>query len=538
MNISQRLTALIAVALISLLSVMLLGVSKLNDQAARLKYISEHSMQSALLANRIANDLNQNRIVLFVHILSSKDQEKAEIVKFVSANRDLLTKNINAYSQLVAGQEDAALYKQLQNAYNDYDSLYMSAIKLSDDRDFTAAFELANVTGFAKFTAVIQPVNGLVKFNEDYAKHLIVEAEQANLKSIALFWGISGLGIVLVLFIGILIYRAIKKPMVDSLAALSHIEANLDFTGRIPVRGNDEISQLVKAVNHILDTVQKSFISIEQSIRQMASAATEVSANTQQLSQISAVSSESAAHMAATVEEVTVSINHVAERAHDTKVHTQDSGRLASDGERVINATVTEIDAIAGTVREASTEMSDLQAKSNQIRTVVNEIKEIADQTNLLALNAAIEAARAGELGRGFAVVADEVRKLAERTSRSTQEIANTVSSIQDGSDRAVARMRQVVLQVEEGVAHARDAGTAIANIRVASGVVVNYVVDISEALAEQSSASTAMAQQVEKIAHMSEQTSDAAVHSAATADQLQQLIASVQKTIAGYRLR
>jgi methyl-accepting chemotaxis protein len=203
----------------------------------------------------------------------------------------------------------------------------------------------------------------------------------------------------------------------------------------------------------------------------------------------------------------------------------------------VINATVTEIDSIAGTVREASTEMSDLQLKSNQIRIVVNEIKEIADQTNLLALNAAIEAARAGELGRGFAVVADEVRKLAERTGKSTQEIANTVSSIQEGSDRAVARMRQVVLQVEEGVNHARGAGKAIANIKAASDVVVSYVVDISEALLEQGSASTVMAQQVEKIAHMSEQTSDAAVQSAVSAAQLQKLIESVQTAISSYRL-
>ena len=352
-----------------------------------------------------------------------------------------------------------------------------------------------------------------------------------------LFLLISGAGIALVLFIGLLIFRAIKKPMTDSLAALSYIETNLDFTRRIPVASNDEIGQLVKAVNHILDAVQKSFISIGQSVQQMSGAAVEMSANTRQMSQISAVSSESAAHMAATVEEVTVSINHVAERARDTKIHTQSSGQLASNGERVINATVSEIDGIAGTVREASAEMTDLQLKSNQIRIVVNEIKGIADQTNLLALNAAIEAARAGELGRGFAVVADEVRKLAERTSKSTQEIAITVGSIQEGSDRAVERMRQVVQQVEDGVTHARGAGAAIADIRAASDLVVSYVVDITEALTEQSSASTAMAQQVEKIAHMSEQTSDAAVQSAASADQLQHLIHSVQKTIDGYRL-
>ena len=89
-----------------------------------------------------------------------------------------------------------------------------------------------------------------------------------------------------------------------------------------------------------------------------------------------------------------------------------------------------------------SLNIGELSQHSQQITSIVNTIREIAEQTNLLALNAAIEAARAGDQGRSFAVVADEVRQLAERTSKSTKEIADMIGRIQTGTRSVIDDMQ------------------------------------------------------------------------------------------------
>ncbi|RBB96647.1 methyl-accepting chemotaxis protein, partial [Pseudomonas sp. MWU12-2115] len=212
--------------------------------------------------------------------------------------------------------------------------------------------------------------------------------------------------------------------------------------------------------------------------------------------QIADVSSSNAA----TLEQITVSISHIADAAReaDTLVnHTGDvSGESASGMLRISNEMNSTVDAVKG----LSSMLSSLDQRSQQISGITNVIKDIADQTNLLALNAAIEAARAGEMGRGFAVVADEVRKLAERTGQATVEISGMVSTIREETSQAVSNMQRTVNSVDGGVELTQSAVERIEKIQQAMQDVMSKMNEITLSTSEQHKATTLIAQSTEQI--------------------------------------
>lgn len=103
--------------------------------------------------------------------------------------------------------------------------------------------------------------------------------------------------------------------------------------------------------------------------------------------------------------------------------------------------------------RDTNRTVAKLGESSAEIGQVIEVITSIAKQTNLLALNATIEAARAGEAGRGFAVVANEVKELAKQTSDATEQISARIEGIQHDtiqSVRAIEEISDIISQISE----------------------------------------------------------------------------------------
>lgn len=351
-----------------------------------------------------------------------------------------------------------------------------------------------------------------------------------------LYSGQIAFQVFLFFFIGWVIKRFVVRRVVDIRKHLSDV-VNGNMSSQVDISGRDEMGEILCSVQSskvLLGSMVDQIVSVSKHIdertSELAKAMNKVQASSQN-------QSESASSMAAAVEELTASIDQVADRAGDVRKVSETSKSHAQTGGTVVQQVVEDMNRINQAVAESAQTIQELGAKSEQIQSIVNSIKEIADQTNLLALNAAIEAARAGEQGRGFAVVADEVRKLAEKTSKSTQEIAAMTEVINSSTSRAVEEMKSTVEAVKIGADLAGKAGAAIVEINEGAQHVSQGVEEISSAIHEQSLAGKDIANNVELVAHMSEENSFAVQAISDNVARMEELSRSLGKSVAHFRI-
>jgi methyl-accepting chemotaxis protein len=132
-------------------------------------------------------------------------------------------------------------------------------------------------------------------------------------------------------------------------------------------------------------------------------------------------------------------------------------------------------DAVNEAARATET-VNSLRASTDEIRTSVDLITQIAAQTRLLALNATIEAARAGEAGRGFTVVAAEVKSLADEAAHSSETIAARVTAVEGAATEAITALESVTQRIREMDSMINDISSAVEGNPVAGSDALGLV--------------------------------------------------------------
>lgn len=217
----------------------------------------------------------------------------------------------------------------------------------------------------------------------------------------------------------------------------------------------EEITGLMKEVNSNTNTLLNNIYESSSSIEEMIRAVQVISDNTDELK-------SSVKQTTLIIEETASSIEEVASSAMQVDQESQLAFKEAQNGKIAVEKTLESMESIAKTMSNMEEVINNLNSKSLQIGSIIGVIQGLADQTNLLSLNAAIEAARAGEHGRGFSVVAQEIRKLAEKSSHSSKEINDLITSIHENTSNATMVTKEVVLKVKDGLLLAKKSEDAL----------------------------------------------------------------------------
>jgi len=244
---------------------------------------------------------------------------------------------------------------------------------------------------------------------------------------------------------------------------------------------------LTDGINAMLDSTTVIIRDVKQAAEAVFTSADEIAKGNLNLSQRTEQQASSLEETAASMEEMTTTVQHNASNAAQANELATAARLQAERGGAVVS--------------ETTASMHSINAASSKIADIIGVIDEIAFQTNLLALNAAVEAARAGEQGRGFAVVASEVRGLASRSAAAAKQIKalieDSVAKVAQGSKLVDASGGTLI----EIVASVKKVSDIVSEIAVASNEQSDGIEQVNKAVSLMDSATQQNAALVEEAA-------------------------------------
>ncbi|MGC9456341.1 MAG: methyl-accepting chemotaxis protein, partial [Halothiobacillaceae bacterium] len=394
----------------------------------------------------------------------------------------------------------------------------------------------------------IAPLYGAIDpISEKISELVMLQLSEASKKrenindraSMAKLWTsiLAVAGVLLLVLVSLSTYKAISRPVYAIRQTIRQVEDQRDLTLRVPVSRPDELGEIARDINSVLDLFNSTVGELNGAISQLAAASEQMSAISSQSTSSMGRQAEETEMVATAMNEMTATVQEVARNAADAAEQTRRADQQTEEGRVVVESNRAYINELADIFNRTTETVERVHSESNEIGTVIDVIRGIAEQTNLLALNAAIEAARAGEQGRGFAVVAEEVRALASRTQNSTTQIHEMIERLQRGVVEAVDAMGNGQETVGESVSRAEKAFEALEQIREAVSSVNGMNMQIASAAEQQSSVAEEINQRVVSISEVGRETSEAASQSAVASQELAQLAADLQKMAGSYRI-
>ncbi|MBP1120079.1 methyl-accepting chemotaxis protein [Pseudomonas syringae] len=536
MNIAPR--AFLGFAMIGTL-MLILGVFALSQMSkirSATEALADSNVPSIKSLDRFAEVSIRLRVLSYRLLVNRDPETQQKTIELMAMRNKQITDAQAVYEKLISGPDERDLYSQYVQLLGQYRQLEDRLKTLTRSNNIDELQGLLNnemVNNSDQMNVVLRK---LVDIN---TAQLNAVKEQASVEYDSAFNMVIGLLIaatLLTIVFAWMLIKSITTPIATALLAAETI-AQGNLTKPISIDGSDEAGRLLLAMKTMQDKLRDTLQGISGSATQLASAAEELNAVTDESARGLVQQNDEIEQAATAVNQMTSAVEEVARNATSTSQASRSAATSAGDGRDLVQETVSAIERMSGDVQGTAELIISLANESRDIGKVLDVIRGLADQTNLLALNAAIEAARAGEAGRGFAVVADEVRALAHRTQQSTSEIERMISSIQTGTEQAVSSMRNSTERAESTLNIAKGAGQALNTINSAVEEINERNMVIASAAEEQAQVAREVDRNLVNIRDLSAQSTNGANQTSAASTELSRLAIDLNGMVARFAL-
>ena len=536
LNIAPR--AFLGFSVIGLL-MLILGVfalSQMNKINNANEVMATNSMPSIKALDKLTEGSIRLRVLSYRLMLNREPETLQKTTELLAMRNKQIDDARAIYVKLISAPEEQSAYDQYVQLLNDYRQLESRMKSLSQANDMTELTRLLSADLQINSDQMNVVLGKLVEMNTQQLNQASADASKQYSSAFTMVVTLLIIATVLTLLFAWLLTKSITQPIDSALKAAEDI-AEGDLTRTITVDGTDEAGRLLAAMLKMQSKLRDTLQRISGSATQLASAAEELNAVTDESARGLSQQNNEIEQAATAVNQMTSAVEEVARNAVSTSEASKNATTSASDGRDLVQETVSAIERMSNDVQSTSTLIGNLADESRDIGKVLDVIRGLADQTNLLALNAAIEAARAGEAGRGFAVVADEVRALAHRTQQSTSEIERMIGSIQGGTEQAVNSMRSSTERAESTLNIAKGAGLALDTINSAVVEINERNLVIASAAEEQAQVAREVDRNLVNIRDLSTQSATGANQTSAASNELSRLAVDLNGMVARFKV-
>ncbi|MEE4233610.1 methyl-accepting chemotaxis protein [Pseudomonas viridiflava] len=536
MNIAPR--AFLGFAMIGAL-MLILGVFALSQMSkirGATEVLADNNVPSIKSLDRFAEVSIRLRVLSYRLLVNREPEIQQKTIELLAMRNKQINDAQAIYEKLISDSNERNLYNQYVQLLGQYRELESRMKTLTLANKVDELQDLLNKDMLSNSDQMNAVLIKLVEINTAQLMQVKKQAAEEYKSAFDMVIALLVAATLLTLVFAWMLIKSITTPIAVALHAAETI-AQGNLTQPIKVDGTDEAGRLLQAMKTMQDKLRDTLQRISGSATQLASAAEELNAVTDESARGLVQQNNEIEQAATAVNEMTSAVEEVARNATSTSEASRNATASAGDGRDLVLETVGAIERMSGDVKETAELIGNLANESRDIGKVLDVIRGLADQTNLLALNAAIEAARAGEAGRGFAVVADEVRALAHRTQQSTSEIERMIGSIQGGTEQAVTSMRNSTERAESTLSIAKGAGLALDTINIAVEEINERNLVIASAAEEQAQVAREVDRNLVNIRDLSAQSTTGANQTSAASTELSRLAVDLNSMVGRFAL-